>query len=654
MRKILSDTKKTYILFLVLAFLFYGNSIRNGFSFDDSYVTPVNTPLKGVEYKPNNEIVAMGIKGIPKIWQTHYGHGQGTAYDYRPVATTLFAIEYSLFGQSPHLNHFVSVLLYSLVVFYLFLILRLGLKEYPYHETFAFVCSLIFLAHPIHTEVVDNIKCTDELLAALFGFMAVYKSLVYFDTRRISHAVYAVVFLLLALYSKMTAALFVALIPLTLFFLSRTTWKQAAFVLLTFAICYFAYSKSKNVFIFEKEVRYFYHFENPLYTEKIGLFAKVLFALKTFGMYVKLLFVPYPLRFYYGAEMVPTHLNLLDMDIIIGVIFLVASVIFCYRSKSKIALYGLVFFLISMGPIVNLLQPVAGIIGERLCFIGTMGFAVFMTAVIFSFYKTIPVQLSLGSFSKKPLLVPMLILVLFLFSTWNRNTAWKDEITLFERDAPALERSAGANNLLANKYFDLLFRGTQKYSQSELVNKCIHHYNLVINTDSTVYSSFNNLGVVWYSFIGDVPKALNYFIRATRMQPDYPQAYENIGNCYDKLGNPNAALKAYRIAMSQDVKKHRPFLQTAKILLKEKRFKEAGKFLDITDQLFANDYALTIERGNYFYLTGQYENAVAKYEQAYHSKKTRALAESLINAYRKLGNNDKAAFLRQEAANLPL
>src|ERR1035437_230909 len=124
MRQIFSDNKKTFLFFLAFSLLFYGNSIKNGFCFDDSYVTVTNIPVKGKSYVPNHPLVAQGFKGIPKIWRSHYGHDKTSSYDYRPVVITLFAIEYAIFGQAPHINHFINILLYALVVFVLFLLLK--------------------------------------------------------------------------------------------------------------------------------------------------------------------------------------------------------------------------------------------------------------------------------------------------------------------------------------------------------------------------------------------------------------------------------------------------------------------------------------------------------------------------------------------------
>jgi tetratricopeptide (TPR) repeat protein len=648
MQAILSNNKKTYFLFFALCLLFYGNSLKNGFSFDDSYVTVTNTPVKGQKFTPNNELIAAGIKGIPKIWQSRYGHGNGTSYDYRPVVMTLFAIEYSIFGSAPHLNHFVNIVLYSLIVFFLFLLLKVSLKKYPFNELFALVSAVLFLAHPLHSEVVNNIKCADELLAMLFGLLAVFYTIKFFETKQVKQIAFGAFFIFLALYSKLTAALFIILIPLVLFLFFNVSKKHIIFLLLGLWACFILYNRSKGLIVTEKEVRYYFHFENPLYTEQISFFTKILFALKSLGIYIKLLFFPYPLRFYYGTDMIPTTLSLFDFEVILAVVFVAAAVLFCIKTKNKIAIFGLLFFLISIAPIINFREPIAGIIGERLCLIASTGFVIFIVAVLFSFYKTVPVKTTLQLFSKKPLVYLSVVLFIFLCYTWNRTSYWKDEITLFEHDVPYLENSAGANNLLANKYFDMLYSRNSKYSQKELVEKCKQHYSLAIKADSSVYSAFNNLGVVYFSFTGDYQSALGYFLRAVNAHKDYPQALENVGNAYERLGNYEAAIKYFRMAISQNVKQQKAYLQMMRVLLRLKRFKEAEKFFGVTDKVFENDYSFTIEKGNYYFMLEKYDSAAPKFLQAYQSKKTKELAYALYMTYAKLNDTERSSYFKKE------
>src|ERR1017187_6534155 len=57
---------KIFLLISAFVFILYGNSIRNEYALDDNYVT-VTTPEK-----PNNPRIEKGIRGIPKLFTTHY------------------------------------------------------------------------------------------------------------------------------------------------------------------------------------------------------------------------------------------------------------------------------------------------------------------------------------------------------------------------------------------------------------------------------------------------------------------------------------------------------------------------------------------------------------------------------------------------------
>lgn len=57
---------KILLLILVLTFLLYGNTIKNKYALDDNYVTITNPD------RPNNPKIEKGIRGIPKIFSSHY------------------------------------------------------------------------------------------------------------------------------------------------------------------------------------------------------------------------------------------------------------------------------------------------------------------------------------------------------------------------------------------------------------------------------------------------------------------------------------------------------------------------------------------------------------------------------------------------------
>ena len=117
------------VIILLFSFILYGNTIRNKYSMDDDFVTY------------NNPAIQKGIKAIPEIFTSFYSEKEGYKYGYRPVVKSTFAIEHQLFGQNPHISHFINILLYAFICILLFFILKKVTEKisYPfscYHYSF--------------------------------------------------------------------------------------------------------------------------------------------------------------------------------------------------------------------------------------------------------------------------------------------------------------------------------------------------------------------------------------------------------------------------------------------------------------------------------------------------------------------------------------
>jgi hypothetical protein len=153
-----------YWVVFAFAFFLYANTITNHYCMDDELVT---TTDKNIPHR----LTSKGVAAIPQIFkEPYYKDNQGYAYDYRPVLLTTFAIEHSLFGDNPHVSHFINVILYALLCVLLVHVLSELLKDY--NPVIPFVATLLFAAHPVHTEVVASIKNRDESLALIFFLVA--------------------------------------------------------------------------------------------------------------------------------------------------------------------------------------------------------------------------------------------------------------------------------------------------------------------------------------------------------------------------------------------------------------------------------------------------------------------------------------------------
>src|SRR5258705_7901226 len=144
------------IFIFSFAFLLYAQSISFNYAADDSSVTT------------ENKLTKQGLKGIPEILKTDYWYGASglRVPQYRPLPLVMLAVEWEFFPANPKLSHFLNVLLYAITCWLLF---RLLCRLFTQNLIFPFAVCLLFVAHPIHTEVVNNIKSGDEILCFLFA-----------------------------------------------------------------------------------------------------------------------------------------------------------------------------------------------------------------------------------------------------------------------------------------------------------------------------------------------------------------------------------------------------------------------------------------------------------------------------------------------------
>ena len=176
---------------VIIGFCFYANSFVNGYALDDGIVIQ------------KNDYVQQGFKGISKIMKTD-------AYDsfyrsmnakqqlsggrYRPLSVVTFAIEQQLFGSNEKekpendvamVRHIMNVVFYILsLVFLLYFLQTFVFKDTP---LVAFLTCLIFLIHPIHTEVISNVKSRDEILSFLFIILTFISAFGFRETKKTLH-----------------------------------------------------------------------------------------------------------------------------------------------------------------------------------------------------------------------------------------------------------------------------------------------------------------------------------------------------------------------------------------------------------------------------------------------------------------------------------
>lgn len=510
-----------YIAIFILSFVFYGNSLKNEYSMDDSLVTST--------YDSKHPTVEGGIKSIPKIFTSHFVVNSKQSYAYRPVTTTSFAIEYQVFGQNPTVSHFFNILLYALAIIVLFRLLNQIWGEEKYILTV--LTCLFFLIHPIHTEVVNNIKSRDELLSFLFGVLAIKQALNYFDLKKIKYIFYAVSFILLSLLSKKTGMIFVAILPLTLYYFRKLNLKRIGIIIGSVLIGLLIAKVMGKALLEDSVSRVKYYFENPLYYAEFKDRIPMYFYSNYY--YLALMILPYPLRYYYGFDQV----SIADWSnpiVYLMLIIMVASVgITLWRIKKKeIWGFGILFYFLAIGGACNLLFPAVGIIAERFAFIASLGFSIIVGyGIYYFFFQNNAKFASNKNIVKYGLIAASIVSLIYVF---NRNQNWKTDFSLYQHDISCLEKSYKAHNLLGQEYYKQSLKAQRsnlppvnymsKVDSAELeFKKCVSLYDGYAIT-------YNNLGALYHTFRKEEDTAYSYFQLAIAIDSNYSEALYNLGN----------------------------------------------------------------------------------------------------------------------------
>lgn len=524
-------SKKMFWICLLITFLFYGNSIKNGYSMDDEYVTTTT--------KQKNELTERGILGIGKIFTSHSFIDGKQNYEYRPVSIYTFAIEWSLFQNSEnrvHISHAINVILYFIVGILLFQMLQILFQGKT--STLSAVITILFMIHPIHSEVVNSIKNRDELLSLIFALLAAIQTFKWVDGKQIWRIFLACLFIMLSLLSKKSNLPFIVSIPLMMYYFRDLKLKTIgiSFLILFSVKIGFNLFKNQLMNLNENSNRTFGYFENPLF--ELGLIERIPMFFYSNLLYLEKLIFPYPLSFYYGFDAIQL-VGFSDWRFYLGLIVVIAGIYFAIKGflKKSLLSFGILFFFLAIGGVANLLSPMVGVIAERFAFSASIGFCIVLSFLFSQWRK--------DDFSKNKLTFsiawPLFIIILpSLFFSINRNQDWASKKSLYLADIEHVSRSAKANSLLGSEYqveaMALQKEGSVSYFELiQKVDSAIYFYNQSLKVYGDYESNLNNKGVLLYTFRYEYLDAFKQFKKSVKVNEKYKEGFLNCGNSMAKL-----------------------------------------------------------------------------------------------------------------------
>jgi protein O-mannosyl-transferase len=626
------------LIFFVLAFVLYGNTTWNKYAVDDEFVTG-----------PDNPTVSLGLKGIPQIFSTLYVSNTGNvgsqAADYRPIVKLTFALEYQLWGQKPGVSHGINVLIYFFLSTLLFFILKRILKNY--NILFPFLITVLFMIHPVHTEVVASLKNRDEMLAFLCGLGGLYYLLKYVELKKNRYIVYTFIIFILGYLSKSSILPWLVLYCLVLYFFTEVPPKKIFTILLILmAAAAFAYFVPR--FFIPKGQRVNDYIENPLYFEK-NFWLRLGTGLLSLLFYLKMLVYPHPLVFYYGYNTIPVT-NLWNIWVMLSFVIYFSLLVYAlmkFREKHLLS-FAILFYMVAIAMYSNIVVAVVGIVGERFVFAGSVGFSMAVVYIIFRVFKTDPKNLTIEISDRlKILAVIAVLLVPSAYYTIKRNRAWRSMFDLCGRDLEHSTKSAKVNIQFAGLLMNRVYKAKPEDQQSmlHLVTPAITlYFRKALDIYPYNYQTLNDLGSVYINFAAKPDSAILYLKKAIALDPKLQPAWVNLGLAYRRKELYDSALYCYRKILEMNPKEVNAIIAMANV------YNDLG---DINKALEMNQEALNVAPesdlpyrniGNFYISRGDTADAVKYWEMAVQKNPAYDVCMQLNSLYRIRGDMEKANY----------
>ena len=481
----ISDFKIQALVLIVIGLICFANSFSNDYALDDGIVIQ------------KNEYVQQGAQGIHDIlsndaYKSFYeqmGSEQELAGGrYRPLSIVTFAIEQQLFGPNegevPQYNlatirHVVNVLLYIFSVIVLLYFLRTFIfKE---DQLLAFIASLLFLIHPIHTEVVANIKSRDEIMSFLFiilTFIAVFR---YDETKKTKQLIYGLVFYFLALLSKEYAVTLLIFIPILLYIIKGDTIKNSLVKTIPFLALAVVYLFIRfSVLGMGSTTATAEVLNNPfLYATSPERWAT---KIEILNRYLRLLFYPYPLSSDYSYNTIP-YTNFANgwvwVSLLIHLSMIAAMVVLFIRRN--ILSFAIAFYLFNLFLVSNLVFDIGATMGERLVYHSSLGFVLIIAIAAGGLLKKI-------NYTRQPAMaigatVACLVVIWCATKDIRRNAQWNNNVTLFLADVKTVPNSVLANGNAGKDYVDMSFLPENKDRSTILMDSGLAYLNRAVTID---------------------------------------------------------------------------------------------------------------------------------------------------------------------------
>ena len=532
---------------LLLAFIILSPSLQNKFVNWDDDVHLYNNPfIRSLELEKVTSLFKMRVSEV-----------------YIPLTTLFFAVEYHFGGGHPGIYHLDNLLLHLFNLVLIYILARfLGLSRLG-----AGAAALLFGIHPIHVESVAWITERKDVLYSFFYLSALCFYWLYLKSLPGKKSFYSgrSIILLVLVTScgilSMLAKPMALTLPLILFLLDwfarrewgwRNFWEKAPLLLLIVGLGCLTYSAHARV---------------PL----IRFPDSFLIWSWTAVFYLRKFLLPlYSVPIY----RLPQPVSILNVGYLLSLLGLAAMIIsfLRFRKNRWFVLAGAyyifsIFFLLRFDEAVDI-----NIVADRFMYLPSLGLC-----FLFGYYVERLLLCPEKRFASLKFLLGIGLFFLFIVFSLRSNfqtRVWRDSVSLWSHQLHFYPQEPIALNNLAT-----VLRDENSYREAE-----------------RGYVQFSKLAqergdVIDRERFADIVSKVDFIERlyqkAIKNDPQYVDAYYNLGNFYRDLQKWNQAIENYQKAISLDPRYQNAYLNLGRLYLEMNQFSKA---VDTFEQLIRMDF----------------------------------------------------------------
>ncbi len=621
-----SSPKNLWWIAPFLALIVFSPSLNNGWvNWDDPAYVLENTAVHHLSWE-----------GVKTMFSTPNVVG-----NYHPITLLSLAIDYAFDGPNAKIFHWHSLLLHLLNTILVFLLSQSLLKK----PQLALLAALVFALHPMHTESVAWVSARKDLLYTLYLLLGSLSYIRYLRCKSESKAwrflALCFLFFCLALLSKSMAIVFPAYLLLFDYLLLRK-FKLRLFLEKTpFAILSLAF-----IWI-------------TLYTQELeGAIAHNLgftwiqttaIALYSIFFYLYSLFLPFKLSAFhpYPFQTIASIPNYIYTSLVLAPI-LISILIWAWKKNQRLLLFALLFFLISIAPVLQFLPHGRALLAERYTYLSYLGPILFLS-------QKACLALENNRFWLRKISLALLLLLFIAMgitsfaqvSIWrNGITLWTDVINQYPADYFAY--SSRAEEFAKAGKWDASFSDIQQsikrypYFCSSLnlrgrllekkgkIEEAIQDYKSAIEAEPRFKPPYTNLAKIWGQQ-NKLDSALFALDQVIMQFPDYTIALLNRGVIHEKRNEIDLALQDYTSAIESNPTSGLSYRYRAVLYLSLNQYSNAIKDLNLATTYLKKDGLSYFLRAKAYQKNRQFELAKIDAEKAtkYNFKEAKVLLKEL-------------------------